>query len=115
MAGSSEHVSFVDQSASIIRLTVKPKQYLILDLDASRPDAQIKPMVECVKFSPLEKALTMVEEVPMVHLSKSFSTSIYNKAEDVIHFEVANHKTSITKPHFSRLLGLTLTEVLVNQ
>lgn len=36
------------------------------------------------------------------------------KADDVIHFEVASHKTSITKPHFTKLLGLTLPEVHVD-
>lgn len=36
------------------------------------------------------------------------------KLEDVIHFEVANHKTSISKSHFCKLLGLITPEVSVD-
>ncbi|CAI9297936.1 unnamed protein product [Lactuca saligna] len=44
-------------------------------------------MIECLKFSPLAQALTMAEFVPLVHHSKAYSSTIYNKAEDIIHFE----------------------------
>lgn len=55
----------------------------------------------------------MAETIPLVHLSKAYSSSIYKKGEDLIHFEVSSHKTSITKPHFSKLLGIPLHEVHV--
>lgn len=75
---------------------------------------QIYLIIECLKFSPLAQALTMVECVPLVNLSKAYSSAIYSKAEDIIHFKVASHKASITKPHFSRLLGLTSSKALVD-
>lgn len=111
---SSENVSFVDQSASMSKLAVKPNQNLIIDLDASCYNALIRPLIECLKFSPLMKALTMSEDVPLVHLSKDLSTAVYNKYEYVINFEVSSHKTSITKPNFYKLLGLVKPAVSVD-
>ncbi|CAI9277886.1 unnamed protein product [Lactuca saligna] len=52
------------------------------------------------------KAFTMAEEVPIVHLSEAFSTSIYTKTREIINFEVANHKTSTKTTNFCKLLGL---------
>lgn len=92
-------------------LAVKPSQNLIIDLNASHYNGLIKPLIECLKFLSLMKALIMSEDVPLVHLSKAFSTAIYNKSEDVINFEVSNQKTLITKPYFYKLLGLVTTEV----
>ncbi|CAI9289438.1 unnamed protein product [Lactuca saligna] len=76
MAGSSEHISFVDQSASLIILSVKHGQNVIIDLDSSRYDKVLIPIIECLK--------------------------------------VASYKTSITKSHFSRLLGFSSSEALVD-
>ncbi|CAI9287503.1 unnamed protein product [Lactuca saligna] len=90
MEGSSEHISFADQSASIIMLAVKHGQNMILDLDPLRYNEFLRPIIEYLKFSPLSQALTMVESV---HLSKTYLSAIYNKADDIIHFEVASHKT----------------------
>lgn len=59
------------------------------------------------------KALTMSEDVPLVYLSKAFFTTIY-KSEDFINFEVLNHKTSISKPNFCKLLGLVSPEISVD-
>lgn len=71
-------------------------------------------MIECLKFLPLVKALTIAEEVPLVHLSEALSTAIYNITNGVIHVEISNHKTSITKPNLCKLLGLALPKVSVD-
>ncbi|CAI9303759.1 unnamed protein product [Lactuca saligna] len=71
MAGSSETTSFADQSASLMMLNVKPHQNLTLDIDSSRYPEALRPMIECLRFSPLAQALTMAESVPLVHLSKA--------------------------------------------
>ena len=96
-------------------LNVKPNQNFIIGLDASRYNALIRPLIKCLKFSPLMKALTMSEDVPLVHLSKAFSTVIYNKSEEVIYFEVSSHKTSITKANFYKLLGLAMPDVSIDR
>lgn len=98
----------------MIMLNINPNQNLIIDLDASRYNSLIRPLIECLKFSPLMKALTMSEDVPLVHLSKAFSTAIYNKTEEVFYFEVSSHKTSITKANFCKLLGLVTSDVSVD-
>lgn len=56
----------------------------------------------------------MVESVPLVHLSKAYSSAIYNKIDEVIHFKVASHTTSITKRHFTRLLGIASSTNLLD-
>lgn len=111
---SSGNVSLANQSTSVIMLNVKSNQNLIIDLDASRYNALIIPLIEWLKFSPLMKALTMYEVVPLVYLSNAFSTTIYNKSKDVINFEISNNKTSILKANFCKLLGLVTPEVSVD-
>lgn len=114
MVGSSETTSFSDQFASMMMLNVKPQQNLTLDIDSSRYPEALRPMIECLRFSPLAQALTMAKSVPLVHLSKAYSTANYNQAEGVITFEVASHKTSISKSRFCRRLGFAITEGLVD-
>ncbi|CAI9299382.1 unnamed protein product [Lactuca saligna] len=103
---SSEKLSFIDQSESMIILAIKPNENLIINSDASRYNSPIKPMIECLKFSPLMKALTMAEVVPLIHLCKSFSMVIHAKTREIVNFEVANNKTSINKANFHKLLVL---------
>lgn len=111
---SFENVSFIDQSASVIMLNIKPNQNLIVDLDESHYNALIKHLIECLRFSPLMKVMTMHEDVSLMHLSKAYSTAIYNKTEEIINFEVSSHKTSITKSNFCKLLGLVSCDVGVD-
>ncbi|CAI9281016.1 unnamed protein product [Lactuca saligna] len=94
-------------------LNVKPNQNLIIDLDSSCYNALIRILIKCLKFSPLMKAITMSEDVPLVHLSKDFSTAIY-KIEDIINFEVLNRNTSILKPNFYKLLALVTPKVSID-
>ena len=56
----------------------------------------------------------MVESVPLVHLSKAYSSAIYCQQDGVIHFEVASHKSSISKARFCKLLGFASTEGLMD-
>lgn len=97
MVGSSKTASFPDQSTSVVMLNVKPGQNLILDLTASCYIDVLLPMIECLRFSRLAKALTMAKSIPLIHLSKVFSTISYVLADDSINFEVDSRKTSITK------------------
>ena len=76
MASSSKHVSFADQLASLIMLNVKNGQNMIIDIDSSTYDKFLRPIIECLKFSTLARALTMAKSVPLVHLSKAYSSAI---------------------------------------
>ena len=108
MVGSTKTTSFADESTSVIMLNVKPSLNLILNLDASRYNEALKPMIECPRYSPLAHALTMVDNVPFVHLSKAYSSATYNQQKGVIH--LLPTKTSISKSRFCRILGLTTIE-----
>ncbi|CAH1437860.1 unnamed protein product [Lactuca virosa] len=114
MAASSETPSVAKQTASTVMLNIKPNQNLALDLDSSKYVDSLNSMVERLRYSPLAQALTMAESVPLVHLSKAFSTTNYKQSEVMITFEIDSHKTSISKSRFCRLLGFTATDDLVN-
>lgn len=79
---------------------------MILDLYPTKYDGFLQPIVECLRYSPLVITLTMYEIIPMVLLSKAYSTARYQKEEQRITFEVFNMKTNITKSRFCSLLGL---------
>ncbi|CAI9286149.1 unnamed protein product [Lactuca saligna] len=95
-------------------LNIKPNQNLIVDFHASCYNALINPLIECLRFSPLMKVMTMDEDVPLVHLSKAYLTSIYNKIDEIINFEVSSHKTSISKANLCKLLGLVSYDIGVD-
>lgn len=97
MVGSSDTTSLANQSASVMMLNVKPHQNLTLDLDSSRYSEALHLMIECLRFSPLAQALTMEKCVPLVHLSKAYSSTKYSQADGVITFEVASRKTRLQK------------------
>ncbi|CAI9281148.1 unnamed protein product [Lactuca saligna] len=67
---SPEHIYFVDQSASTIILNIKANQKLIVDLNASKTNTLLKPLIEYLCYSPLLKVVAMHEEVPLVNLSR---------------------------------------------
>ena len=77
MVVSSDTTSFVDQSTSVFLLNMNTGQNLILDLTASRYNEALKPMIECLYFSPLAPALTMAEYVRLHHLSKAYTSTPY--------------------------------------
>lgn len=79
---------------------------MILDLYPTKYDGFLQPIVECLRYSPLVITLTMYEIIPMVLMSKAYSTASYQKEEQRITFEIFNKKTDITKSHFCSMLGL---------
>ncbi|CAI9283282.1 unnamed protein product [Lactuca saligna] len=95
-------------------LNLNPDQNLILDLDSTRYNETLRPMIECLKYSPLAQALTMVESIPMVHLSKAYSFATYIQAYEIIISEVAMSRTSINKARFCKMIGLDSSEYLVD-
>ncbi|XP_023737275.2 uncharacterized protein LOC111885229 isoform X2 [Lactuca sativa] len=64
-------------------------------------------MVECMKCSFLNKALSTAEEVPRRIVTLAFTTAIVNKANDTVSFELQGGKrTTISKTDFAKLLCL---------
>ncbi|KAI3709029.1 hypothetical protein L2E82_38736 [Cichorium intybus] len=104
MAGSS---SANENTSSSLMLKIKQNQNMIIDLHSSKYNEALQPMIECLKFSRICKALTASAEVPIVYLSSAYSLAFYNKADDVVTFEVGSIKTRISKTRFGKLLGFT--------
>lgn len=97
MVGSLENRSVQEQSVQSLILNIKANQNMILDLHRAKYDGFLQLIVECLRYSPLIIALTKSEIVPIVHLSKAYSTACYQKEEQRIMFEVFNSKNHITK------------------
>ncbi|CAH1443949.1 unnamed protein product [Lactuca virosa] len=105
MAGSSETPSAADKTASLGLLGIKAIQNLILDIDPSKCDAFLQPLIECLRYSPLATALSKTENFPLALLSKAYSSDRYQESSATITFELGNLQTTITKSRFSRLMG----------
>ncbi|CAI9279860.1 unnamed protein product [Lactuca saligna] len=88
-------------------LNIKLKQNLILDLESSRYNEDLGPMIECLRFSSLAQALTMAESVPLVHLSKAYLSANYSKYDGLIQFEDSWNGlfTLLFKSFFKRVVG----------
>lgn len=56
------------------------------DLEALKYNPNIQPLIECLYYSPLMKALKKFEKVPLSYLSKAYSTTIYKSAQEVMNF-----------------------------
>ncbi|CAI9286301.1 unnamed protein product [Lactuca saligna] len=107
MVASSKTPSGADQTTTSGLLGIKANQNLILDLDPSKYDAFLQPLIECLRHSLLAGALSKLVHVTLVHLSNAFSTAHYKESSATIIFELGNQQTTITKSRFSRLLGLS--------
>lgn len=114
IAASSERPSVVEQMAHSLILNLMANQNLIHDHDSTNYDGFLQPLIECLRYSPLVIALTKSKIVPMVHLSKAYSTASYQKGEEFISFEIFNKKTHITKSRLCTLLGLPQGHDLVD-
>lgn len=95
-------------------LNIKAKQNLILDLEPSKYDAFIQPLIKFMRYSPMVITLTKFENVPLVHLSKAYSIASYLKEEEKITFEIGNQKNHISKSRFCSLLSLPQGRDLVD-
>ena len=101
----------MDQSSI---LNIKANQNVVLDLNLTKYEEFLQLIVECLRYSPFIIALAKSEIVPMVHLSKAYSTASYQKGEELITFESHNQKTHITKSIFCSLLWLPLGRDLID-
>lgn len=88
MAIVGENISFIDQSASTITLTIKQNKNSVADLDSSKYPDVVQPKTECLNAFILNKALTHYDNVPHSTLIHSYSTTGYNKLMDTMAFEI---------------------------
>ncbi|KAL7582410.1 hypothetical protein Lser_V15G45692 [Lactuca serriola] len=95
-------------------LPIRPQQCLVIDLNPLAYDPYMSPVIECLKYSQLAPALSRIETVPMVALSQVYATAYYDKGVDRIFFEVAEHKTSISRPRFCNMLGFAADPSRIN-
>ncbi|KAL7595628.1 hypothetical protein Lser_V15G29607 [Lactuca serriola] len=95
-------------------LPIRPQQCLVIDLTPQAYDSYVFPIIECLKYSQIAPALSWVESVPMTMLSQVYATAYYDKAVERVFFEVADHKTSISRQRFCTLLGFAADSSRIN-
>lgn len=95
-------------------LPIRPQQCLVIDLTPLSYDSYMTLIIECLKYSQIAPALSRVESVPMEILSQVYATAHYDKAVERVFFEVADHKTSISRQRFGTLLGLAADPSRIN-
>ncbi|KAL7586246.1 hypothetical protein Lser_V15G38226 [Lactuca serriola] len=89
-------------------LPIRPQQCLVIDLNPLAYDSYMSPVIECLKYSQIATALSRIETVPMVALSQVYATAYYDKVVDRVFFELAEHKTSVSRQRFCTMLGLAV-------
>ncbi|CAI9303570.1 unnamed protein product [Lactuca saligna] len=72
---------------------------MIRDLDSKKYDGFLQLIVECLRYSPLVITLTKSECLPLVHLSKAFSISSYQKREEMGYKESISAISKFKKPN----------------
>ncbi|KAL7601624.1 hypothetical protein Lser_V15G23907 [Lactuca serriola] len=95
-------------------LPIRPQQCLVIDLNPLAYDSYMSPIIECLKYSQIATALSRIESVPMASLSQVYATSYYDKAVERVFFEIAEHKTSISRQCFCTMLGLAVDPSRLN-
>ncbi|KAL7588162.1 hypothetical protein Lser_V15G40899 [Lactuca serriola] len=95
-------------------LPIRPHQCLVIDLNPLAYDSYMLPIIECLKYSQIAPALSRIESVPMEILSQVYATAYYDKSVERVFFEVADHKTSISRQRFCTLLGLAADPTRIN-
>ena len=106
--------SFMDTGISPTVLTIK-HQNCTVSLDSSKYPDPLPILIECLKASSLNKALTCFENVSISSLTKAYTTSKYNSVKNTVVFELENgNKTSISQKTFIKILNLPVTENLVD-
>nr|KAJ0213192.1 hypothetical protein LSAT_V11C400185240 [Lactuca sativa] len=110
----AESSSVQETTGRSILLAIKANQNLLIDLSPFLYDNYMYYVVECLKYSPLVKALSTVEFVPMACPTQTYSTATYNKGAEKIFFDILNQRASISKNRFCSLLGLSYNESMVN-
>jgi len=106
--------SFPEQSSKIITLSVKANQNMELDMDSSKYPVIIQPLIICLKYSRLATAFIATTQVPLIHLSTAYSTTIYDKPADSISFEVTGFKTVVSLNRFRKIFNLPVTTHIIH-
>ncbi|CAI9282842.1 unnamed protein product [Lactuca saligna] len=114
MATSSKTPLVAEQMLHSSILNLQANQNLILDIDPSKYNKCFQPVIQCLRYYPLVIALIKSEIVPLVHISKAYSTTSYQKGDELITFEIFNQKTQITMSRFYNLLRLPQGHNLVD-
>ena len=112
---SHEESSFMDTSAISPQTLAIAHQNCFADLDYTKYPPQLHVLIEFLRSSVLNKALTAHAEVSTKALTKAYSSAKYNSAKNVMEFDLETGKrTAISKTSFTKLLDLSTDPALTD-
>ena len=112
---SNEESSFMDQSGLSPLTLAIAHQNCCANLDYNRYPESLHILIEFLKSSDLNTALTAHAKVSMKALTKAYTTSKYNTAKNVVEFELETGiRTAISKLSFTKLLNISIEPALMD-
>ncbi|KAL4554680.1 hypothetical protein LXL04_037282 [Taraxacum kok-saghyz] len=112
---SNEETSFMDTSAISAPTLAIAHQNCYADFDHTKYPSGLQIIIEFLKSSILNKALTVHAVVSHKALTKAYSSAKYNSAKNIVEFDLETGKrTTITKTAFTKLLGLSIDPALID-
>ncbi|KAL4579731.1 hypothetical protein LXL04_015895 [Taraxacum kok-saghyz] len=85
------------------------------DLDYTKYPPTLHVLIEFLKSSVLNKALTAHAVISRKALTKAYSSAKYNSTKNIVEFDLESGKrTAITKTAFTKLLNLSIDQALID-
>ena len=112
---SNEESSFMDTSVISPQTLAIAHQNCYAVLDPTKYPDKLHVLIEFLKASVLNKALTAHVAVSRKTLTKAYSSAKYNSAKNIVEFDLESGKrTAITKNSFTKLLDLPTDPALID-
>ena len=109
----SNEEPFMDQTGISQQTLAIKHQNCSANLDYTRYPESIQILIEYLRSSVLNRALTAQASVSIKSLTRAYTTSKYNSAKNVVEFELeTGFKTAISKTCFTKLLNLSTDKYL---
>ncbi|KAL4562273.1 hypothetical protein LXL04_034472 [Taraxacum kok-saghyz] len=109
-----EQSSFMETGISPTVLTIKHQNYTV-SLHSSKYPDPLPILIECLKASSLDTALTGSSNVYISSLTKAYSTAKYNSVRNTVEFEMENGtRTAISQKSFVKIQNLSFATNLID-
>ena len=105
----------MDQSAISQKVLAIKHQNCTVSLDSSLYPEPLPILIECLKASTLNTALTATAIVSLSSITKAYFSAKFNFVKNIVEFEMENGtKTAISQKSFVKILNLSTTKTLID-
>ncbi|KAL4573482.1 hypothetical protein LXL04_020290 [Taraxacum kok-saghyz] len=112
---NEEQSSFIDQSAISENVMAIKNQNCTVSLDSSLYPDSVKILIECLKASILNTALTAKAKVSISLLTEAYSSAKFDSVKNIVEFEMENGTNiAISQESFVKILNLSTAKNLID-